>query len=509
MNHQRNLILILLGLVLAMGCTSEENPVGSKNNKPELVIEGEGLGFGGSVFVFEEGKSYPFAVRATDADNHRIYVTARVLNNTGTVSIGEPMDNIYPGSFRPNATGEHTVRITVSDRIDSVSANLTARFGRLTAVARLTPSNQLFNLQELTLDGQQSQSPHGAITSYTWLLRNSSGVVEKLVPTETGATPANPFRWNVLAPVGQYSIGLVVADVETQSDTAWAAFTIKNSQPVGGFQVETNFEQILEKVIVTTYEADDPDPGDSLSLVVAWRLDGQTLSDFNGLRMPTIPAKGGRRQLTQVVTDQHGGVGEFTRDVDVRGMPEAHFVFPNNETSFSIINDTTFAIDGTASIAGHLSTGIEEYIWYQRPLNGQAQEISRGNILNTLSFEVMHTVGLHDIGLKIKNREGLETLILWQRLEVVNSPPTAYFELDVDCSISGQCAFNVTLNGSKDRDPFDVLTYDWYRNCELTNQHDATPGFSSTQQNPITSIMLIAKDPHGASARFVSGQACP
>ena len=506
---KRLMYLMLAGLVLALGCSDAENPVSAKNHKPELILTGEGLGFGGDVFVYKTGKVYPFAFRATDADNHNLFVSARLIKGSGSVSIGTPEDGIYPGSFRPETEGEHTIKITVHDKIDTTSGTLNVRLGTLVAIPRLSPGTALFNGEELICDGGQSQSPHGSIQSYTWLLKNQNGVIDKLVPTESGATPSNPFRWSVLAPVGQYSVGLVVADTETQSDTTWLSFTVKNSPPVGGFQVEADFEKILEKVIVNTYEANDPDPGDSLTLTVKWRLNGQELPAFNGLRLPTLPSKGGKHQVTQVVTDQHGGVGEFTREVDVRGVPEAHFVFADGKTSFAIVNDTTTTIDGSTSIAGHLSQGIEEYVWYQRAVNGEAKEIDRGSRLNTLQFEIYHPVGLHEIGLQIKNREGLETLILWQALEVVNSPPVAYFEMQVTCSQSGQCSWRITINGSTDRDPFDQLTYDWYRNCILTNLHDPTPGFGSTLQDPINSIMLVAKDPHGGSSRFTSGQSCP
>lgn len=501
--------LLLAASFCVVGCTDTQNPVTSKNNRPVLVLDDDDLGFGSSVLVFQSGKAYPFTFRVTDADNHDLFVSARVLNSTGSVEIGSPLDDLYTGSFHPNDVGSHTVRITVSDRIDSVSGSLSVNLGLLVATPRLSPSNEMFNGQELMLDGQQSQSPHGSISSYTWLLRNNGGVVERLVPTETGATLSNPFRWTVLAPVGQYNIGLAVTDVETQSDTSWLTFTVKNSVPVGAFQVETDPDEILEKIIVTTYEATDPDPGDSLGLAVSWRLNGTPLPAFNGFKLPTLSSKGGVQEVTQVVTDQHGGIGEFTRQVDVRGLPEARFVFPNNATSFAIINDTTITINATTSIPGHLSQGIERYVWYQRRLNGVTTPIDSGSVLNSLLFDIDHVVGVHEVGLKIVNREGLSTLILWQQLDVVNSLPEAYFEVDINCSPSGQCAFQVTLNGSTDRDPQDQLTYDWYRNCLLTDTHVATPNFGAPLDNPINSIMLIVRDQHGGEGRFTFGDACP
>jgi len=512
---KRLLQLALACMVIALGCSQVDNTVSSKNNKPVLTLTGDGLGFGGDVFVYEAGKAYQFLFSATDADNHELFVTTRVTTGSGTVTIGNPVDGVYPGSYLPNAEGQHSLRITVSDRIDSVNGTLAISLGRLLPKFKASPTGDLLNGQELTLDARESQSPHGTIQTYTWFIKLApDGIVE-----EIGETQSNTFRWTVGAPLAQHQVGLVVADVETSSDTAWAPITVKSTPPVPNFEVEPFDDPVYEIAEVDTNLTTDVDApyGDSVVLS-QWYIrmlrptqepTRRYLSAHDNAAQPVFRSlPGGDYEITLKVTDSAGLSAEHTEEASVWGLPASSFAF-TGVTDGKISWCKDLAADGGESTAGHRSFGIAERTWMLQHPSGDVDTLAIG-LLEVLERDLSpYPFGNYKLGLIVRNQEGRSSAPLWVPFSIVNLPPEV---VGVKYTFTGNPAgrhYVMTENASHPgvgEQSCDTIEYWWLVDGGWTgiDRSISTPGisFGPTDGNKhIISLRLV--DSKGAEVTKV------
>ena len=468
---KRLVYAVLAVLTFVVGCSQVDNPVTSKNNKPVLTLTGDGLGFGGDVLVYATGKTYPFAFSATDADNHQLFVTAQAANNSGTVTIGNPVDGVYPGSFLPNAEGQHSLRITVSDRIDSVNGTLAISLGLLVAKFRVSPTGDLQNGQELTLDGSESQSPHGAIQTFAWFLRYApDGIIEGIAETQS-----NNFRWTVGAPIAQHQVGLVVSDVETSSDTVWAPFTVKSTPPVPNFEVEPFDDPVYETAEVDTNLTTDVDTpyGDTVALT-QWFIrmlspiaepNRRYLAAYDNVAQPVLrDLAGGDYEITLKVTDSAGLFAERTAEASVWGLPASSFALAGvTDGKISWCKD--LEADGGESSPGHRSFGIAQRVWMLQHPSGEVDTLSTG-LLEVLGRDLStDDFGDYKLGLIIRNQEGRSSAPLWLPYAVLNMPPEV---VGPKYTVTGsQAGINYTVveNSSHpglDEEACDSIEYWWF-----------------------------------------------
>lgn len=511
---KRLLYAALAVLTFAPACSKVDNPVNAKNTKPVLTLTGDGLGFGGDVLVYQAGKVYPFSFGASDPNNHELFITTRVTTGSGTVIIGNPVDGVYPGSYLPNAEGQHSVRITVSDRIDSVSGTLSVSLGRLVSSFIVSPTGDLLNGQELTLDARASQSPHGTIQTFTWFIKLApDGVVEQI-----GETQSNTFRWTVGAPLSQHQIGLVVADIETSSDTAWAPITVKSTPPVPNFEVEPFDDPVYEIAEVDTNLTTDVDApyGDSVVLS-QWYIrmlrptqepTRRYLSAHDNVAQPVFRnLPGGDYEITLKVTDSAALSAERIREASVWGLPASSFAFAGI-TGGKISWCKDLVADGGESSAGHRSLGIAERIWMLQHPSGDVDTLAVG-LLEVLERDLSaDAFGDYKLGLIVRNQEGRSSAPLWVPFSIVNLPPEV---VGVKYTFTGNPAgrhYVMTENASHPGvgESCDTIEYWWLVDGGWTgiDRSISTPGisFGPTDGNKhVISLRLV--DSKGAEVTKV------
>ncbi len=438
--------------------------------------------------------SYEFdASQSHDRDSEIVKVTWNLDGAIKEGSLNETLQHTF------NYYADYNIELTLEDEFGGIGkSSVTIDNAQPVASFAVLPDNQVRNGDEVTLDAAASASPRAQIATYKWFTRHSTQGINVL-----GEEVDNLLRYDVSLPVGDDNfIGLMVTDDEGNfSDTTWVRLMVINTLP----QVDFQFSTELERIVITANQATDIDPGDELSF--SWFLNDQQLSDHENERQPSISVRGDVYALKLVATDNHGGANSTTKTVSVPGVPEAQFVFPGGvEQDFTTKNGNVLSIDGSSSIPGNESNGVESFVWLLRNEVGDTDTLSQGR-QETLQLTVNHPVGAYLLGLKVRNLEGLESVTLWRDFAILNSDPTAEFTFDVRADLSGMI-FIILTNDSADPDPFDTVSYRWFLDCtELEQFRDnPTPTIGASLGEHILTLKVV--DSHGAVGEKSVGGEC-
>jgi len=573
-------LLFLACVLILITCSSEKsgdkNPLVANNKAPVLEI----IGFEAASLVYNAEKSYEFKFKAFDENATEVSVSAKVLDSTGTVTIGNKNDaDVYTALFKPAQKGEHSIEISVTDHASTTTgmvsvllddnqapkavisytevnrdlANLaftynfdasksedndgklvkaTWQINRVTfetqpqniieftfndydkydveltvedeygatgidkivldntrpaALFTIVVGNNIKNGETINLDASQSSSPNGQLISFRWFLSDHNRGLDII-----GTTTSNSlFEYEVQTSVGTNQFGLLIEDTGSNiSDTTWVTAVTINQMPVPEFTYSTS----LERIEINDNTSFDRDPYDELTY--SWFLDNQHAATVENERFPQFSIAGGLHDLTLVVRDQNGGEGTLTKQISVPGRPKAAFSF-----SSQVRNGETLTIDGSISDAGHESAGIDVYFWYINK-NGFVEQLGE-TVISSYTLEMNHEVGEHELGLKIRNIEGLETEIAWKPLTVLTTSPVAQFKMGCSGNIGGNVSCRVNENTSYDIDPGDTITdYIWYTIDKDTGE---SVELTYARGNPMPSfggfvIQLVVVDSHGGTS---------
>jgi hypothetical protein len=275
---------------------------------------------------------------------------------------------------------------------------------------------------------------------------------------------------------------------------------IVNQPPAIDFVFSTE----LERIVITQNQAADPDPGDSITF--SWLINGVEVTEKHNERLPFFDVTGARYELTLLAEDQHGGSNSVTKTVSVPGVPEASFIFPGGVTDdFETLNGRSVTIDGRGSNSGNESRGIERFAWYLRAADQSITNLSDGST-SFLQMTTNHKVGEYDLGLRIRNLEGLESTITWRRMVIANSPPVADFECEFQAFVEG-LVYKIISNGSSEVDPQDKIVYQWFLDGEeQSSATGPTPTFTRAHTEVVSTITLRVSDSNGGvSERSTNG----
>ena len=381
----------------------------------------------------------------------------------------------------------YEIKLTVEDSFGAATTTSMVIDNSLPLASfEIRPTSQARNGDNVTLDGSDSISPRAEIISYKWLSRHAT--VGTNVLTEL---TESVYRYLVEMPVGNNDIGLIVHDEEGSiSDTTWGVLTVLNRPP----DVNFTFTTATEQIIVTESQVSDQDMGDVVTLM--WYLDGVRLPEFDDASTPVINVRGAVYQLTLTAMDDHGAASSATKTVSVPGLPEADFLFPDDiEDNYEAHNGITLLVDGSSSIAGNESRGVETYIWTLRPEGDVAVIVAQGRS-STLSLPLSHELGDYEIGLKIINREGVESSTISKSMTIVNSPPVAAFTCDFQ-AFTTAIVYRILSNTSSDPDPGEVFTYRWFLDGVEQAHTGATPTFTRSHTEFVNEVKLVVEDTHG------------
>lgn len=580
-------IFTALCTLIVISCSDKKNvnPLTENNAAPSLQI----VGFEADTLVYVAGKVYAFEFKVTDESIQNLHVTAKVIGETGSVTIvGNTSAGLYQANFVPKKKGTHLIEISVSDGLETTTGTLSVFLGdnqnpvavilaqeierdvqnvrftyefdasqssdrdskivkevwnldgtivenplankfqhtftyyanyqieltvedefggansakvtidnsRPLASFLIRPGAEGKNGDQITLDATASTSTNGDINSYTWFRRNALQGLDIIAEVT-----ANIFRFDVNMAVGANKIGLVVDDVEGNiSDTTWVEFTVINQPPQASFTHDTE----LERIIITTNQTQDIDPGDTITF--SWSINDSSVTDKENEKLPVFDVRGDVYQLTLTATDNHSDADSVTQTVSVPGVPEANFVFPDGvEDNFVTKNSQTVTIDGDRSIGGNESRGVDTYIWLLRPLNGATEQIATGRA-DFVILNVNHEIGDYEVGLKVTNLEGLESATTWRNLKIINSPPIAEFTCKFEAFVQA-IVYTIISNDSSDPDPNDAITYHWFLDgVEQVNVDGPKPTFSRSHDAPVNTITLKVMDSHeGVGEKSLNG----
>ncbi|MFQ5650333.1 MAG: PKD domain-containing protein [bacterium] len=449
------------------------------NQLPVAVIQFQELARDNQNLLF----TYEFdAGNSKDKDSRIVKATW----NLDGVVVETPFEQNLQHTF--NYYADYKIDLTVEDEYGGInSTSATIDNSRPLASFIIRPVPEAKNGDQITLDAAASVSPRGQISEYEWLHQRQQGV------DILAELSDNLFRYQVNMPVGENFIGLVVMDVEGNvSDTTWVSFNVINQPP----QADFGFRTELERIIITDNLSQDTDPGDTLSY--SWFLNDSLDSAKQNEALPVFDLRGAVYQLTLTVTDNHGASGSRTRSVSVPGVPEAHFVFPGGvEDNFETGNGESVVIDGSQSVAGNESRGIESFTWFLRGDNFPVETLSDGRA-DEITLQMSHQIGEYEIGLKITNQEGMESATTWKKLILLNSAPIAEFTCEFQAFLEG-IVYRILTNDSTDPDPSDSLSFHWFLDGVEQEQTGPTPTFTRDHSSFVDTITLRVEDLFGGT----------
>ncbi len=361
---------------------------------------------------------------------------------------------LTPFAHTFNYYADYAITLTITDEHGATStSSMTIDNSRPEAVFQILPDNETGNGEEITLNASGSASPQGRIEQYEWLLSSPENDLNVLAQVTTSI-----FRTELLTPVGDNRVGLIVTDQEgSQSDTVWAQLQVVNTAPQALFACTSALEQIS----VTSNTSSDIDPGEVLTF--RWLLDGMEMPEYDNQATPTLAVLGGIYDITLQVTDSHGDTGEFTKQqLTVPGLPVANFVFNGLDENGGAKNATSVTLDAGTSEAGEGGRRIDRYSWHWRPVGGSAVVLSDTSA-PLLRVDLNHPVGDYEIGLDVVNDNGLTSLREWQLFSVANSPPVPAFHAGVSIGRT----ISVSSNNSFDIDPDQTIDFTWLVDGEI------------------------------------------
>jgi PKD repeat protein len=271
---------------------------------------------------FDEGDATPVNLTATFTDQGADDThTASIDWDDGTVEAGTVTDGTVTGSHVYEDNGDYTVTVTVTDDDGGAGDGTLA-----VTVNNLAPVVEAGDDQ--TADEGDTGNPvavsatftdPGTLDTHTATIDWGDGTAVDTVDPATSPVAGS----HVYADNGDYTVTVTVTDDDGDSGSDTLTVTVNNVAPT----VEAGDDQIANADIAVAISATFTDPGDDTYVATIDWGDGTVdtvdpaTSPVDGTHVYTAE---GLHTVTVTVTDDDGGEGQDTLEIDVyRNVPEA------------------------------------------------------------------------------------------------------------------------------------------------------------------------------------------
>lgn len=461
--------LMVFSIVISCSDKNPSNPLSAKNSPPTLEI----IGFAADTLTFAENSKYRFEFKASDPDNNPLTVTVQSRDRSGAIEIVGNSNNIYRADYTPFRKGEHIIEISVSDKIEQVSDNLSVVFfENASPIAVLTYREVNRNVADkiftYEFDASESSDQDGTVKKAKWDL---NGTTREDLATNKIVHNFDDY--------GLYKIKLYVFDehdawdsTSTLINNSLPQLTIRADKTSGNFPLTVNFSA----------EASNYDHS---PISFEWDFGDGSKSN---LQNPDHTFNQEGEYVVKCTASDHIGSVEDSITINSSDQPPVAKFNINPETN--IKNGDQVIFNASES---YDNSGIKQYYWSLKMPDGQTNPltVTEGEIYN---YTVNTIVGTNSVGLMVEDFTSNFSDIFWVELIVENQSPQSKF-------VAQATSFKIRIveNNSSDPDPYDALSFRWFINDgEITTaSNQLLPEFTFSNEGNY-GVTLRVTDSNGA-----------
>jgi PKD repeat protein len=324
--------------------------------------------------------------------------------------------------WRPDSTGNQTVRVRITDVFGTSTTNATSVYVNAPPQPVIQTSEPEPTGSAVILNARNSTDSSGKIETYQWDVDGDDEF------ERTGANVTAAFDDN-----GSYSVRLRIVDEWGASRTVNQTVQITNRQPRVSATYSPDTPLVEESVTFDGTSSFDPD-GSLTS--VGWDFDADGEIEKQGQTVETSFQSGGNQTVRVVITDDDGATNETTLRFYVNAPPN-----PLIETSAPAPTDAPIELN--ASESSDPDGEIRAYRW---DLNNDS-EYEADESATTVSYE---DNGTYPVTLAVTDNNGA-TRRVSRDLSVLNRAPNATGKVRTKTPVVGQ-PVTFTAAGSSDPD---------------------------------------------------------
>lgn len=254
---------------------------------------------------------------------------------------------------------------------------------------------------------------------------------------------------------GEHKIEITISDGLADAIEILTVFFAANQPPLAVITA-TELSRDLENLLFTyEFSPSASIDRDSDITSASWNLDGNLVEKlFTETFQFTFDYYASYR-IELTVTDEHDSTNTTVQTID-NSRPIASFtVTPSAEGQNG--DNITFNAANSQSPNGDITS----YMWLNKTPAGRIDILNEATT-NRFAYTLNLPVGSNAIGLVVNDAAGNTSDTTWVELTILNTAPEARFNADTALE-----QIIITDNQSKDIDPDDVLTYEWYANDSL------------------------------------------